>query len=139
MKSFTLEVITQEQHLLTETVTSLTLPTQTGEITVLADHQPLFTKLQAGEMTYTTNAVKHYFAVTGGFVDVSARNITTVLADSAIRSEQINLQEAQKAVAAAQQALQSAPDQKTTLKIEAELRAALLMTKVAKKHQAHTY
>lgn len=139
MKSFTLEVITQEQHLLTETITTLTVPTESGEITILADHQPLFTKLSSGEMTYEAGGKKYFFAITGGFIDVSPRNIATILADSAIRSDKINLEEIEKAIENAKKALELSPDQQTTLKIEAELRSAILMSKIATKHKQSTH
>jgi len=136
VKPFTLEVVTQEKHLLTETVTNLTLTTEVGELTILADHLPLFVRLMPGELRYTSHGEQHFFAVTGGFVDVSPRNITTVLADSAIRSDQINLQEAEEAISNAQKALAEAPDDKTTLKIEMELRTAMIKANIARKHQA---
>lgn len=135
MKPFTLEVITQEKHLLTETVTSLTINTQVGELTILSDHLPLFVRLNPGEMAYVTSGQKHFFAITGGFMDVSPRNIVTVLADSAIRSEEINLEEAEAAIAAAKKALLESKDEKTNLKIELELRNAILQANLAKKHK----
>lgn len=135
MKSFTLEVITQEKHLLTETVTDLTIDTQMGQITILAGHIPLFARLFPGEMIYTAHNQKHFFAVTGGFIDVSPQNTVTVLADSALRSDKINLQEVEIAVANAQQALKDNKDKQASLKIELELRAALAKAKIARRHQ----
>lgn len=136
MKSFTLEIITQEKHVLTETVISLTLMTESGEITILADHMPLFSRLVSGELTYRKVDYTVHFAVTGGFIDVGPRNIVTILADSAIRSDEINLQKIDQAIANAKEALKHAPDQQTTLKIEMELRLALMQQHVAKKHHS---
>lgn len=136
MKSFTLEILTQEKHLLTETISSLTVPTTSGEITLLADHIPLFTRLTSGELSYTKLDQPHSFAVSGGFLDFSPNNIATILADSAVRSEEINLQKVQDAIENAKKALASSPDQKTSLKIEMELRQALLQQKIAKKRQS---
>lgn len=134
MKSFTLEIITQEKPLLEKTVNSLTLNTLSGEITILAGHILLFSRLVPGELTYRFDNQSTHFAVTGGFVDCSPEGKVTVLADSAVRSDQINLAKAQEAVTRAKQALQNAKDQKTTLKIELELRHALLQANIAKKH-----
>jgi len=135
MKSFTLEVTTQEKHLLTETVTSLTAMTEAGEVTILAGHIPLLARVARGEMSYKSQGKEFHFAVTGGFIDVSPRGIVTILADSAIRSDLINVELAQKAVVDAQKALEEAPDKQTSLKIELELRSAVLMSKVAQKHR----
>lgn len=134
MKEFTLEIISQKQHLETQTVVSLTLKTELGEVTILADHIPLFAKLKAGELIYKTKSGREgVFAVMGGFVDVSPRNIVTVLADTAIKSDQINLAKAEEAVVNARKALKESKEIKDTMKIELELRNALLQAKVARK------
>jgi F-type H+-transporting ATPase subunit epsilon len=138
MKTFNLEITTQERHVLTQTVTSLTVMTETGQITILADHLPLFSRLKPGELTYVHNGQPVYFAVTGGFVDVSPRNIVTVLADSAVRSDEINLQKSSEAVEKAKAALASSDNLKDTYKIETELRNALLSASVARKRQRTT-
>lgn len=136
MKEFTLEIISQEKHLGTHTVASVTLPSESGQITVLADHLPLFSRLVAGELIFKSKSGNQFvFAITGGFVDVSPRNIVTVLADVAIRSDQINLQKAEQAVANAKKALEEAGEIKDTFQMEIELRNALLQLKVAKKYQ----
>ena len=135
MKSFTIEIVSQEKHILTETIQQLTVNTLAGEITVLADHIPLFSKLKAGELTYVKNKQQQHFAVTGGFIDVSPRNVVTILADSAIRSDEINLQKAEEAIENAKKALEESDDIKDTLKIEMELRNAVLQASIAKKHQ----
>lgn len=139
MKPFTLEVVTQEKHLLTETITSLTLDTEMGQITILADHLPLFARLMPGELIFQAHGQSQSLAVSGGFVDVSPRNIVTILADSAIRSAEINLTEAEQAIDNAKKALAEAPDEKTSLKIELELRLALAKAKIARKQQSRIH
>ena len=133
MKSFPLEVITQEKPLLDTTAKSITVMTQTGQITVLSDHVPLFSKLMPGELTYRSNTDTSHFMVTGGFIDISPDNKVTILADSAIRSDKINLQKVQAAIKNAQKALEESKDDKTTLKIELELRHATIQANIAQK------
>ena len=136
MKPFTLEIITQEKHLETQKVVSVTVMTESGEITILSDHIPLFSRLKVGVLRYLsdTNA-EAVFAVNGGFIDVSPTGTVTVLADSAIHSDEINLQKAEEAVVRAQKALEESDDIKDTFKIEMELRHAVLQTQLAKKHK----
>ncbi len=133
MKTFSLEVLTQEKHLLSETIHSLTAPTETGEITVLADHIPLFSRLIPGELTYRKSGSSTHFAVSGGFIDISPRNLVTVLADSAVRSDEINLPKVEQAIQNAQKALEQAPDKSTSLQIEIELRHAIMQANIARK------
>jgi len=136
MKSFTLEIITQERHLETQTVSQVTLVTEMGEVTILADHIPLFARLKEGELRYKTPSGKEeYFAVMGGFVDVSPRNIVTVLADSAYRSDEINLKKAEEAIESAKKALENRDETKDELKIEMQLRHEILKAQVARKYQ----
>lgn len=133
MKQFTLEVVTQEKSVLTETVDSVTVPTEAGEITVLADHIPLFTRLLPGQLTYRKHGQETLYAVTGGFLDVSPTNVVTVLADSALRSDEINVQKAEAAIENAKKALAESDDIKDTLRIEMELRNAVIQANVARK------
>lgn len=136
MKEFTLELVTQEKHLGTHTVVSVTVATQVGEITVMAGHIPLFSRLEAGELVFRTKSgIERSFAITGGFIDVSPRGIVTVLADSAIRSEEINLAKAEEAVENAKKALTDKKEVTDTFKVEMELRAALSKARIARKYQ----
>lgn len=136
MSPLTLEITSQEKHLVTETVSSVTAMTQTGQVTILPGHIPLLSRLKAGELIYQIpSGKKTSFAIYGGFLEVSERDIVTVLADSAIRSDQINLEKAQEAVVNAQKALAEAENMKDRLKIENQLRAALLQTNIAKKYR----
>lgn len=136
MKTFTLEILTQEKHLLSQSVKSVSAMTESGEITILADHIPLFSRLQPGELTYRYGNQEVHFAVTGGFIDVAPNGITTVMADSAVRADNINLEKVQQAIENAKKALESAPDQKTSLMIEMELRNAVLQQNIAKKRKS---
>jgi F-type H+-transporting ATPase subunit epsilon len=136
MKQITLEIITQEKHVETQTVASVNVTTEMGDITILPGHVPLFSRLKPGELNYTTpSGVEAHFAITGGFIDVAPRNIVTVLADAAFRSDEINLQKAEEAVESAKKALEEGVNMKDTLKIEMELRHAVIQALVARKHQ----
>ena len=64
-------------------VTSVNVKTMSGEITVLDHHRPLITALAPSECTLTANdgaAVR--IPISGGFLEVSAENEVTVLADA---------------------------------------------------------
>ena len=134
MKSFTLEIITQERHVLTETVQQISVDTEAGQITVLSDHIPLFSRLKPGELSYTSKDKTSHYAITGGFIEVSPTNVVTILSDSALRSDEINLQKAEKAIESAKKALESAVDSKDMIKVEIELRKAMIQANVARKY-----
>ncbi|MBI2189967.1 MAG: ATP synthase F1 subunit epsilon, partial [Candidatus Levybacteria bacterium] len=95
-----LEIVTPEKIVLSEEIDQLTAPTTTGEITVLPKHVGLLTKIISGELTIKKGAKTEFFAITGGFLEVEKDKIT-ILADYAVRSEEI---EVAKAIEAQKQA-----------------------------------
>lgn len=96
MKPFHLEIVTPEKVALREQVTSLTMPTVEGEITVLADHVPLVAVLKPGELRIHRNGEEHPYALGGGFVEVDGRSVT-VLADTIEHLEEIDERLAEEA------------------------------------------
>jgi F-type H+-transporting ATPase subunit epsilon len=131
-----LTIVTQEKELLSADIDSLTAMTTSGEVTILPSHIPLMTKLSDTELIYREGGKTHSLAVTGGFLNVEPNNNVVVLADSAVRSEEINEAKAEEARKRAQETMQQEKLSKTSMFIaEGELRKALLELKVAKKRK----
>ncbi len=132
-----LTIVTQEKELLSSEVESITAMTTTGEITILPGHIPLMTKLSDGELTYRLKGQAKVFAVTGGFLNVEPGNKIIVLADSAVRSEEISEAAAEEARKRAYDAMQTQKLSKTEMQVaEASLRKALLELKVVRKRKS---
>lgn len=129
----TLQVITQEEHLLTDIVEQVSAPTVAGEVTILPHHISLFTKLAAGEIRYFKAGREVSYVVSGGFMEVSGGKTVTILADSAINSEKINVAKAEAAKKRAEELLKEKTGQRELLLAEADLRRALMELKVARK------
>lgn len=138
-KSLNLTILTQERELVTKPVTSLTVVTVQGEVTILPGHIPLFTKIADGELRYRfiENGKEDVgsFAVSGGFLDVGPSNNVTVLADHAIRSEDINEARAEEARRAAEEAMKNRETERDFKLAEASLRRALTELKIAEKRR----
>lgn len=132
----TLQVITQEEHLLTEIVDAVTAPAIEGEVTILPHHISLFTKLEAGELVYQKAGHKISYVVSGGFMEVAGGNTVTILADSAINSERINIAKAEEAKKRAEELLKEKTSQRELLLAEADLRRAIMELKVARKKKS---
>lgn len=131
-----LTIVTQEKELLNTEVDSLTAMTTTGEVTILPGHIPLMTKLADTEFIYRIKGEAHSLAVTGGFLNVEPNNNVIVLADSAIRSEEINEAKAEEARKKAAETMQQEKLSKTEMFIaEGQLRKALLELKVVKRRK----
>ena len=133
-KQIHLVVVSQEKQLLDTEVDSVTAPTTEGEITVLAGHIPLFSKLQTGELIYRIGHEATTIVISAGFLDMSPDDKMMILVDSAVHEREISLEKAEAAVKAAQttMALPSL-SQREQIMAEASLRRALLEVKVAQR------
>ena len=103
-----LVVVTPERQLLRETVLEVTIPGLNGELGVLPGHAPLMTELGIGELTYrkATSIQPTSLAVIRGFAEVLPDRVT-VLAETAERAEEIDLNRAEAARARAEKRLAS--------------------------------
>lgn len=128
-----LTIITQEKQLLDVVVDQITVMTTSGEITVLPNHIPLFTRLQTGELVYKQNGQPHSVIVSGGFLDVSPDSKITVLADTASLESDITLAKAEEAKRKAEETMAQKTDRRNFMIAEASLRKALLELKVARR------
>ncbi|MEK7212996.1 MAG: F0F1 ATP synthase subunit epsilon [Patescibacteria group bacterium] len=98
MSTLNFKIVTPEKTVYENNgVLQISLPTMTGEITVLPNHIPLVTVLKAGELKLKDNAGDQVIAVAGGFVEVKGENQIVVLADNAERAEEIDVARAEEA------------------------------------------
>lgn len=77
-----IKVTTPEGVIFEDNVDSATIPTQTGEITVLPNHIPLVSALSPGEIILKKDGKNEYMSVGTGFIEVNNNQIT-ILADTA--------------------------------------------------------
>lgn len=91
------EIVTPERVVLKEDVLQVTVPTLEGEITVLPGHIPLVSVLNAGVIEVRmADGTPEIMAVSGGFLEV-LRNKVVILADTAERAEEIDIDRAEEA------------------------------------------
>jgi len=98
-------VVTPDGVAYNDSVESVTMPTASGEITVLPNHTPLITLLRPGEVTVVKEGHRMHFAVSHGVVEVRAKSELVILADSLERAEEIDLWAAEEARERAQKVL----------------------------------
>ncbi|PYT09750.1 MAG: F0F1 ATP synthase subunit epsilon [Acidobacteria bacterium] len=94
-EKLTLEIVTPERRVLTETVDEVVLPGRLGYLGVLPGHAPLLTALSIGELEYRQGSVKRYLAIAWGFAEVLPSRII-VLAETAERAEEIDVDRARR-------------------------------------------
>lgn len=99
-----LEVVTPQREVLRESVAEVQLPALSGYLGILPGHTPLLTELGIGPLIYKKAAESGYLAVSGGFAEVLPERVT-VLAETAERSEEIDVARARADLAEAEKKL----------------------------------
>jgi F-type H+-transporting ATPase subunit epsilon len=102
----TLEIVTPEARVYSETVDSVVIPTVEGEVGILPGHVPLVTQVGAGELRATKGGVTQNLVVGGGFAQVTGEKVS-ILADSAIHEEKIDEHAVADAMKRAEEALKT--------------------------------
>ena len=93
--SFQLEVATPDRLVVSDEVTELVAPGSEGYFGVLPGHIPFITTLSIGELTYWRGRDERHLAITWGYVEVLADKVI-VLAETALRAEEIDAERARK-------------------------------------------
>jgi F-type H+-transporting ATPase subunit epsilon len=104
--SLLLIVVTPERQLLRENVDDLQLPGTNGYLGILPGHAPLVTELGVGDLSYHSGPQTAHLAVIRGFAEVLPDRVT-VLAETAERAEEIDVERARSASERAQKRLSS--------------------------------
>lgn len=108
MTKLNLKIVTPERTVFEDSVDSISVMTENGEITVLPNHAPLVSLLRAGEMVLRENGSSTLLAVSTGMIEVRSENEVVVLADTAERSDELTLEEIEKARDLAEKRLEEA-------------------------------
>ena len=105
----TLEIVTPEAKVYSDTIDSVVIPTREGEIDILPGHIPLLTQVEDGELRVIKGTQTLHLAVGGGFAEIVGDNVS-VLAERAITEEQIDEKTVEEAMKRAEQAINDAKD-----------------------------
>lgn len=106
MATMRLEIATAERVVYSEDVEILVAPGMDGQLGILPNHAPLLTALQPGEIRVVREGEEAYMAVSGGFLEVMANRVT-ILADTAERAEEIDIERAEEAMQRAQERIET--------------------------------
>lgn len=102
-----LEIVTPERLVEQDTVQEVQIPGKNGYLGILPGHAPLITELGVGEISYKADGMEYHVAVAWGFAEVLPHKVT-ILAETAERAQDIDLERARKSKQRAEQRLQSA-------------------------------
>ncbi len=131
-----LQIITPEKTVFDDEVSQVSLPTTTGQITILPHHIGLVTSIQPGAIVYLKHQKETHLASGFGFAQVGEDNVK-VLVDLAAPEEELEEKEIEAAKRAAEEALK----QKHIMSEEeyaiaaANLEKALAQLKIKRRHR----
>jgi F-type H+-transporting ATPase subunit epsilon len=128
-----LEVVTPEKLVVSQDAQIVAAPGTLGEFGVLIGHTPFMTTLKTGTVRYTdTDGIERFVFVSGGFAEALPDKIT-VLAESAERRRDIDVE---RATAALERARKRLAEERTKedidfLRAKAALERALYRVRLA--------
>src|SRR3954468_5990746 len=103
----TLEIVTPEARVYSDTIDSVVVPTVDGEVGILPGHIPLLTQVEHGELRVTKNGQTLLLAIGGGFAE-GADDVVHILAEHAVTEEKIDEHAVEAALKRAEDELKEA-------------------------------
>ena len=131
-KILQLEVVTPEQTVVSEQVDIVMAPGYFGEFGALPNHIPFLAQLQPGEVKYRKGGQLEHLVVGGGYAEVLPTKVT-VLAITAERSQDIDLERARAARERAEQRLKERQEGVDFMRAEASLQRAIARIRAAER------
>jgi F-type H+-transporting ATPase subunit epsilon len=108
-EKFLLEIVTPQGLVFSEEVDEVTAPGSEGEFGVLPHHVPFVTTLKVGMLTCRTRNQTLFFFVNWSYCGIGANGMM-VLADSAEKSDDIDVERARAAMKRAEERLRKAEE-----------------------------
>lgn len=132
-----LQIITPIKLVKEVEITSVTLPTAQGEITILPKHQSLLTLLQEGLVTYKSSGNADSLAIGGGYAQTDGE-LVRVLVSKAYGQDEIDEKLNEQAIEHAQAILRDSKNMQEKADARAILRRSVLDSKLIKRHRTRT-
>jgi F-type H+-transporting ATPase subunit epsilon len=104
--TFEFEIVTPEKLVVRDVAEEMQIPGRNGYLGILPGHAPLITELAVGEITYRNAGTTAILSVAWGFAEVLPTKVT-ILAESAEKPEEIDVNRAREAKQRAEERLQS--------------------------------
>jgi F-type H+-transporting ATPase subunit epsilon len=127
-----LEIVTPDAKVFSEDVDMVTLPGVEGEMGIYPHHVPLLTQIVAGEIVARKNGQDFFLAIGEGFVEVTGDHVA-ILADMAIRAENIDEAKAEEARRRAESRMAENLNDEESATVQAALTHSLAQLKVKRR------
>jgi len=133
MATIQVDIVSAEGEIYSGDAAMVYAPAKMGEVGIAPRHAPLLTALKPGEVRVEDpEGTEHFFYITGGMLEIQP-HLVTVLADTALRGEQLDEAAALAAKHEAEQALEGISDETDLARAQAELAEAEARYRAAQK------
>lgn len=122
---FHLDIVSAEESIYSGPVEFIVAPAQMGEVGIFPRHTPMLTRIKSGMVRIKAQLKEEEFIyVSGGMLEVQP-DIVTILADTAVRSHDLDEAKAMEAKRAAEEAMKNRESELDYAKAQAELMEAM--------------
>ena len=133
MATIHVDIVSAEGEIHSSDASMVFAPAQMGEVGIAPRHAPMLTALSPGEVRVQhENGKEESFYITGGLLEVQP-HLGTVLADTALRSDQLDEAAALTSQHEAEEALKGASEETDIARAQAELAEARARYRAAQK------
>lgn len=131
-----LEVVSPEKVAYSDEVKQVTVPSSTGQLTILPKHTPLFTKLVEGELKVIPEDKGEpiYMAIGGGFLEVYMDSVT-ILVTRAVHQDELDEKEIIEAKERAEKVLKEKPSPEEYQAARTLLRSRLVDLRILRRRR----
>jgi F-type H+-transporting ATPase subunit epsilon len=133
MATIQVDIVSAEGEIHSGEAAMVFAPATMGEVGIAPRHAPMLTTLKPGEVrVQDEDGKEESFYITGGMLEVQPRQVT-VLADTALRGDQLDEAAALAAQQQAEKALEGASEETDVARAQAELAEARARYRAAQK------
>ena len=118
------DLVSPERSLASFAATAVQIPGSEGDMTAMANHEPVLTTLRPGVLSVTAPSGVSEFVVTGGFAEVTAQGVT-VIAERAMAKADVTQDDMNDIIAGAAEAVEKASEeaQEAARKLQSDVAA----------------
>lgn len=135
MNNFKLDVVSAHESMYSGEIKFVVIPGEEGELGIYPGHIPLITRIKPGSVRFNNSEnEQEIIVVAGGILEVQP-TMVTVLADTAIRANDIDQERVEEAKKIAEAKLKNNADEIDLARAHAELAFAIAELKAIKNYR----
>lgn len=117
-----------------EEVSSVSVPSTMGELSILPKHAKLLTVLEEGIITIRKTGTEEYFSIGGGYLETDGKELR-ILVSRAYGQDEVDEAQTKKAIEEAERIMREKPDQIQRAEAVSMLRRSVIDLKLLKKRR----